>query len=62
MTAGKFDPIDQRDELIERAKLGEISGEAADAEAIWLGLGVGRFPVRKSFALKRSPIGRFRWL
>lgn len=39
MTAGKFDPIDQRDELIERAKLGEISGEAADAEAIWLGLG-----------------------
>jgi len=34
-----MDQQDQRDELFERAKVGEITGEEADAEAIRLGLG-----------------------
>jgi hypothetical protein len=34
-----MDPLDQRDQLLERAKVGEITGDEADAEAIRLGLG-----------------------
>ncbi|RYE51398.1 MAG: hypothetical protein EOP21_01480 [Hyphomicrobiales bacterium] len=34
-----MEPQDQREQLFERAKVGEITGEEADAEAIRLGLG-----------------------
>ena len=34
-----MDPQDQRDHLIERARVGEITGDEADAEAVRLGLG-----------------------
>ena len=36
---GQRNVHEQRDELIERAKFGEISGDEADAEAVQLGLG-----------------------
>ena len=39
MSENPANPQDQRDDLFERAKVGEITGEQADAEAIRLGLG-----------------------
>lgn len=45
-----MDLQDQRDQLFDRAKYGEISGEQADAEAIRLGLGsLSRTPAKDTF-------------
>lgn len=43
-------PQDQRDQLIERARVGEITGDEADAEAVRLGLGsLSRTPAPEEF-------------
>lgn len=56
MTEAPWDAVDQRDNLIERAKMGEISGEAADAEAIRLGLGsLSRAPGPLEFRPEAEP-------